>query len=230
MPVLILKNIYNEGPGTIQNYLKETNIKYQVIELSAGSKIPRLDIFNTLIVLGGPMSVNDETQFPYLKEEMYVIDKFIQKDKKVFGVCLGAQLVARTLGARVYKGPQEEIGWLDITFTPESKNDKAIHSFLAHPESGAITETHPVFHWHGETFDLPAGAVHLASSELYKNQAFRYSDNVYALQFHIEVTQEIVESFFAPSERQDLKLKMDDDSLYITYLKRAQNFYRALLS
>lgn len=130
-----------------------------------------------LIVMGGPMGVYEQDRYPFLKRELSFIRKAMEADKPVLGICLGSQLIAHALGARVYPNAKKEIGWYRVHLTSEGKKDPLM--------KGANAPW--VFQWHGDTFDLPRGARRLASSTLCKNQAFRYGDNVYALQYHLEV-------------------------------------------
>ena len=223
MAVLICKNIGTEGPGTIENYLKIKKIPYSIVELSKGEKVQGSDRFDTLIMLGGPMSVNDD--ITYIREEEQLVRDFVSKGKKVFGVCLGAQIMARALGARVYAGPQKEIGWYDINVTNEGWNDAVFSSLLT------LNSIHlPVFHWHGETFDIPEGAVRLAGSALYPNQAFRYGEAAYAFQFHIEVTKDIICDWFKDDPVNLDKLKEETEKLYDVYHDKAMRFYEMFLA
>ena len=134
-----------------------------------------------LIFMGGPMSVNDD--LPYLRQEMRMIAQAISYGKPVMGVCLGSQLIARALGGSVYPNPVKEIGWFPVHFTAAAGED-ALFRGLRGPET--------IFHWHGETFDLPHGAELLASSDACRHQAFRVGKNIYGLQFHLEVTPEMI--------------------------------------
>lgn len=223
MAVLICKNIHTEGPGTIEDYLIAQKIPYRIIELSRGDVIPETDNFNTLIIMGGPMSVNDDID--YIRREVDLVKDFIANGKKVFGVCLGAQIMAKALGAKIYVGPQKEIGWYDIELTEEGLKDQFMRSLAIHPEVGDLWKRFKVFHWHGETFDIPHGAVRLASSSLYPNQAFRYGNNAYAFQFHIEVSKGMIYDWFK-NEPIDLnKLKEETERFYDIYNARARRFY-----
>ncbi|MBI4838142.1 MAG: type 1 glutamine amidotransferase [Nitrospirae bacterium] len=219
MSVLICKNILTEGPGTIEDYLKLKKIPYHIADLSAGERLPAPDAFDTLVMMGGPMSVNADNIYTYIKDEENLVRDFISKGKKVLGVCLGAQIMAKALGAKVYAGPQEEIGWYNTKFTENGLKDELFSSLLT-PNSKLLT----VFHWHGETFDIPEGAVRLASSELYPNQAFRYGKNAYAFQFHIEVTRKMISDWLraAPDFQ---KIKKDSETFYSEYSVRAEKFY-----
>ncbi len=117
MSVLICKNIETEGPGTIGDFLNEKNINYAVLELSKSADIPDAADFDTLLMMGGPMSVNEDDIYPYIKKEERLVRDFIARDKRVLGVCLGAQIMAKALGSRVYKGAETEIVWYDIDIT-----------------------------------------------------------------------------------------------------------------
>ena len=132
-----------------------------------------------MIVLGGPIGANDDTEYPFLRDEIRTIEHRLKADKPIVGVCLGSQLLARALGARVFGAPAKEIGWTPLTLTADGRQSPLIH--LA-PEKTSM------LHWHGDTFDLPTGAVCLASTSLCDNQAFRWGNNFLALQFHPEVT------------------------------------------
>jgi GMP synthase-like glutamine amidotransferase len=165
--------------GSIANWLNARGASVSWTRFhDASAVLPSPADVDFLIVLGGPMSVNDEAVLPWLVEEKRFIGEFVRADKPVLGICLGAQLMANALGARVYPGPQKEIGWFPIEGLPVPEG------CFAFPE---IAE---VFHWHGETFDLPAGAVRLARSAVCANQAFQYGPRAIALQFHLETTPE----------------------------------------
>lgn len=140
-----------------------------------------------LVILGGPISVNDAALFPFIDAEINFLKQRIAADKPTLGICLGAQLIARALGAAVYSGNTKEIGWYDLTLT-DAGEQSALRYLSA--------EHCCMLHWHGETFELPDGAVLLASSEAYENQAFSYGDKVLALQFHPEITQRSMEKWF----------------------------------
>jgi GMP synthase-like glutamine amidotransferase len=146
-------------------------------------KLPDINGFDMLIIMGGPMGVYDEEKFPWLKEEKEFIKRAIGSNKKVIGICLGSQLIAEALGSKVYKNKEKEIGWFDVEISAGAKTDKYFKDFPSKQK---------VFHWHGDTFDLPPGAVHIASSAACRNQAFTYKDNVVALQFHIEATSKSI--------------------------------------
>ncbi|MEK6692789.1 MAG: type 1 glutamine amidotransferase [Nitrospirota bacterium] len=227
MNVLILKNVPHEGPGTIEDFLKREGVHYRIVELGS-EKIPD-DDYDALVMMGGPMSVNDGEIYHYLKEEERVVREYIRKDKKILGICLGAQMLARALGSKVYKGPGQEIGWYPIELTGEAMRDPLMLKLAYHPRSGDLWKKFMVFHWHGETFDIPEGAVKLASSELYSNQAFRYGGGAYAFQFHIEVRKEMILEWLK-DEAALPKISKETETFYEEYLGRAENFYKGFFS
>ena len=221
MNVLIIKNVFSEGPGTIEDYLLSASVPYSIIDLSIGDPVPGQDSFTHLVIMGGPMAVYEMHLHPHLIKEALLINAAIRANKHVLGVCLGAQMLAHVLGARVYPGPRKEIGWYDVALTPEGARDSLL-SMLALPDKNAAQ----VFQWHGDTFDLPQGAVRLASSDSYPNQAFRYGDGVYGLQFHIEVTPAIVRDWLSPEKEIDFAaITSDSERIYKTYRERAGKFY-----
>ena len=131
MSVLILKNIETEGPGTIEDFLKGNGIPYTVVDLSRGEVVPAAGGFDTLVMLGGPMSVNDDLR--YIRDEEALARDFVAAGKKIFGICLGAQIMAKALGSRVYKGKEKEIGWYDIELTGGGLKDLLMNKLAAHP-------------------------------------------------------------------------------------------------
>ncbi len=226
MAVLIIKNIITEGPGTIEDFLRKEDFSFRVVELSSGEAPPSLEDFNTLVIMGGPMGVYEIGQYPYLRVESRIIREAINRDMKVLGICLGAQMIAYCLGSDLYKGPKEEIGWQHIELTGDGIKDLFMRKLAIHPSVGDFWRKFKVFHWHGDTFEIPIGAVLLASSELYKNQAFRYKNNVYGFQFHIEVTKKMIKEWFENRPEADSLVK-ETDGIYEEYSGRAMNFYKA---
>ena len=172
-----LQHVEFEGLGIIEDSLRARGVEVSGTRLYAGDSLPALDDIDLLVVMGGPMSVNDEAELPWLAAEKAFIRQALTADKRVLGVCLGAQLIASALGQRVYLGAEKEIGWLPI-YGNTHLNGAAFH----------FPDQIDVLHWHGETFDLPAGAVLLASSEVCRHQAFQLGRSVIGLQFHPEVT------------------------------------------
>ncbi|HWK55200.1 MAG TPA: type 1 glutamine amidotransferase [Hyphomicrobiales bacterium] len=177
MRVHVLQHVPFEGLGSIEPWLRARHATVTTTcFFEASATLPALSEFDVLVALGGPMSVNDEAELPWLREEKRFVREAVQAEKAVLGICLGAQLIAAALGARVYPGPEREIGWFPIQAREHGK-----HTFK-------FPEQIQAFHWHGETFDLPPGAVHLARSEACVHQAFQIGTRTLGLQFHLETT------------------------------------------
>lgn len=174
-----LQHVPFEGPGSIGPWLESAGYRVTVTKFYESTSLPHPDQIDLLIVMGGPMSVNDEERFPWLRLEKQYIKQTIKSGKAVLGICLGAQLIASALGESVYPNRRKEIGWFPVQGIPSE--DDRIFRFPPLIE---------VFHWHGETFDLPESAVLLARSEGCENQAFQVGHKVIGLQFHLETTPE----------------------------------------
>lgn len=170
-----------EGLGSIDSWLEAKGYQLTHTRFFESTDLPDLRAIDLLVVLGGPMSVNDEDTFPWLIVEKQFIREVIEARIPVLGICLGAQLIANAMGTRVFPNSVKEIGWFPIYAT--ATNDRSVFTFPA-------SET--VFHWHGETFDLPPGAIRLARSAGCANQAFQLGKSVIGLQFHLETTPESV--------------------------------------
>ncbi|WP_051173243.1 type 1 glutamine amidotransferase [Thermodesulfobacterium hveragerdense] len=222
--IAIIKNVKEEGPGSIETYLKTSIIPYRIFEAQEGDLPSNLDDYTGLIIMGGPMGVYEMEQYPYLRGVAQIIEKAINKNLKVLGICLGAQLIAHVLGAKVFKGPKEEIGWFEVELTPKGLEDPLMLSLATHPTTGQISKKFKVFQWHGDTFELPSGAIHLARSTLYENQAFKFDQKVYALQFHVEVTKDILNQWFNEHPFKNLILK-ESEEIYMEYSLKAKKFY-----
>jgi len=178
--ILVIKNARLEGPGTIGELLESDGFNLEIISAKK-QKIPELD-HSMVLVLGAPESANDDLQ--YLKDELALIQNAVQQNIPTLGMCLGSQLIAKAFGARVYPGPKKEIGFYHNVIP-----DKAAKSSLFSGFSDSFT----VFHWHGDTFEIPLGGQRLAYSDLY-NQAFQYGSAV-AVQFHLEVNSDMIQSW-----------------------------------
>ena len=181
MNVHCFQHVPFEGLGNIEEWIALSKHHLRVTRIFAGEGLPEADDVDFLIVMGGPMSVNDEARHPWLAGEKAFIASAIRRGIKVLGICLGAQLIASALGAKVYPNACKEIGWFPIRLTPEGRSSSLFEAF---------PDEFTVFHWHGDTFDLPAGAIHLASSAGCRHQAFSYQNHVLALQFHLDVRRD----------------------------------------
>lgn len=166
-----------EDIGVIRDWAAGRSVPLSFTRFYQQESLPSLDSFDGLIVMGGPMGVYDEITYPWLKSEKHFLKEVIATDKFVLGICLGAQLLADAIGAKVYRNAEKEIGWWPIHV-----HDAARSYFPASPAELFV------FQWHGDTFDIPAGAIPLAESSACNNQGFVFADRVYALQFHLEVT------------------------------------------
>ena len=172
-----LQHVPFEGLGSIESWLKAQRYEITNTRFYESTLFPDPKDVDFLIVMGGPMSVNDEVEYPWLVEEKRFIRNCIAEGKSVLGICLGAQLIASSLGSRVYPNRAKEIGWFPVEGIPSDDG----HTFCFAPSQ-------EVFHWHGETFDLPSGAYRLARSDGCENQAFQIDRSVIGLQFHLETT------------------------------------------
>ena len=170
-----------EGLGCIEQWIDRNGHSLGYTRFYDHYQLPEPDDFDWLIVMGGPMGVCDEAIYPWLAEEKAFVKQAIENGKTVIGICLGSQLIAEVLGAKVYPNKQKEIGWYNLQLSDEGKTLPIISDF---------ENEFPVFHWHGDTFDLPAGSKRLFQSEITANQAFLYHNQVLGLQFHFEVTAE----------------------------------------
>jgi GMP synthase-like glutamine amidotransferase len=182
MRALVLQHIACEPPGVFEDVLHERGVEIHRVELDEGEPLPDWREVEAIVAMGGPMSVLDDAELPWLTEEKRAIGEAVRAGKPYWGVCLGVQLLAASLGARVYPGPEPEVGLLPVELTPDGRVD---------PVFGGYDDTLVTLQWHGDTFDLPDGAVRLASSPAYANQAFRF-ERAYGVQFHLEVSAEMV--------------------------------------
>jgi GMP synthase (glutamine-hydrolysing) len=180
-----LQHVPFEGLGKIEEWAAKSNHTVTSTRLHANEPLPPADSFDLLVVMGGPMGANDDARYRWMKGEKLLIELAIERGKKVLGVCLGAQLIASVLSAKVYANSQKEIGWFPVELNPPNVRN--------HPLS-VLPQRTTVFHWHGDTFDLPKGAAHLARSRACENQAFSVGNNVIGLQFHLEMGMPQIES------------------------------------
>jgi GMP synthase-like glutamine amidotransferase len=182
MNIHYFQHVPYEGLGSIADWAERPGNKITATKFYEDHRLPFIDLFDMLIIMGGPMGAKDDKKFPWMTPEKKMIEHAIKKDKLVVGICLGSQLIADVLGAKVYANKEKEIGWFPIQTTMEGKT-----SYFSH-----TGDTFDVFHWHGDTFELPSGAQHLAYSRACKHQAFSLGNNVLGLQFHLEATRDSV--------------------------------------
>lgn len=193
MNIHYLQHVPFEGLGSIETWALSHGHQLSVTRLYANDHLPPLERFDMLIVMGGPMSIHDEHEYVWLKAEKWFIKQVIDAGKPVLGICLGAQLIAEILGGMVYQGKEKEIGWFPVTLSDEFADTDLGQRMPASME---------VFHWHGETFSIPEGAVRIASSSACENQGFTVNDRVIALQFHLETTRDSAESIIQNSREE----------------------------
>ncbi|MBI3754365.1 MAG: type 1 glutamine amidotransferase [Deltaproteobacteria bacterium] len=197
--VLVLQHVESEGLGIIAKSLRQKRVAADFIKIFRDERIPRrINGYDGLIVLGGPMGVYEEDIHPFIKHEIALIKNALKNDMPILGICLGAQLLAKAAGADVYKGKKKEIGWYTVTLTDEGKRDTL---FIGLPDEFAV------FQWHGDTFDLGTDLKSvpskcLASSELFPHQIIRVGKKAYGLQFHIEVTGEMIKQWIDVNDKE----------------------------
>ncbi len=189
---LVLRHTQVEGLGLLANALREVGVHHRYLDLARGEPPPRdLRGIGGLIILGGPMAAYESERYGFLRTEIGLIERMLTAGRPMLGICLGAQLIAQVLGARVYAGEKREVGWAPITLTEDGRDDALFAD---------CPSTLSVFHLHGDTYELPPDARNLATSALYEQQAFRWGDLVYGFQFHLEFTDAIVSRLVAEPE------------------------------
>jgi len=190
MRVLVLQHIACEPPGVYEDVLDERGFELKRVEIDAGEPLPAFAEFHAVVAMGGPMSAGDDHRLPWLREEKAWIADAVRANVPYWGVCLGVQLLAASLGARVYTGSEPEVGVLPVALTDEGCVD---------PVFAGLPRSFPTLQWHGDTFELPDGAVRLAGSAPYRNQAFRVK-RAYGVQFHLEVSPAMARDWAAVPE------------------------------
>jgi GMP synthase-like glutamine amidotransferase len=182
-PWIVLQHVDHEGPGLVAEALAEAGRAVEVVRPDRGEPLPEPGLLAGLVVMGGPMGVDDTAEHPWLTPERALVGKAARSGIPLLGVCLGAQLLAAALGAEVTTGPEPEVGLGRVQLTALGRLDPVFG-----PEYGGLADSSvPCVHWHQDTFSLPAGAVHLAGTARFPHQAFRFGDGAYGLQFHVEV-------------------------------------------
>jgi GMP synthase (glutamine-hydrolysing) len=196
--LLVCQHVPFEILGTLDPLFRAGGFRIRYVNFGRHPHAqPELNRYRGMVVLGGPMNVDEMDRHPHLETEVRLIREAIERQMPVLGICLGAQLIAKALGARVYPNGEKEIGWYDVSVTSEGTKDPLFSHFRP---------TERIFQWHGDTFDLPAGAIRLAESAGCANQAFRYGSNVYGLQFHLEVDEPMIRRWLeVPVNRAELE-------------------------
>lgn len=198
MKILALQHMASEGMSGMEKAFKKRKVEYDYVPLNEGAGIPEdISHYSAVVILGGPMNVYQEKEYPFLVKEDKFIKKALKDGKPILGICLGGQLIAKAAGAKVLTGHRKEIGWYDLDLTEAGQKDPLFKGF---------PKRFKVFQWHGDTFQIPKKATKLASSEIFPNQAYRLG-SAYGLQFHIEVTKETIECWI---EEYDKELKSLD--------------------
>lgn len=189
--LLAIRHVPFEGLGSLETPLAEAGYAIRYVDAPVTDLIPLGEQeWDLLVVLGGPIGVNDSGDYPFLGEELRILEARLQREAPTLGICLGSQLLAHALGARVYENHETEIGWHPLKLT-EAGRESALRHF-----------TQPVFHWHGDTFELPAGVQLLASTDRCAHQAFSLGNSLLALQFHPEVTARGLEQWYVGHARE----------------------------
>lgn len=186
MNILVLQHVIFEGPGQIIDWARIHKHNVTVLHVTDDTPWPSLDCVDLLIILGGPMSANDEESFSWLSAEKQFIQTALHQNKAILGICLGAQLIAQCLGSRIYPSQEKEIGWFPVSRCPIEIKSQNIDAYTGFPEQFVP------LHWHGETFDLPPNATLLAKTDLCPHQAFQVGRKVIGLQFHLEANPESI--------------------------------------
>jgi len=232
--ILIVKHIDIEGPGTLGDFLESKGEAFRTVELGGGEPLPAdLKPFKGVVVLGGPMNVDEEDKYAFLKPENDFIQKVLKAQIPYLGICLGSQLLAKAAGAKVVKSPVKEIGWYKVQLTSEGMKDPLFKGFK--PQD-------PIYHWHGDMFEIPSKGELLATASGCPHQALKVGKNAYGLQFHVEVTDKSIKEWCdeycqtdLPGRPEHAKSMMDDywkfrqafdaqaNNLYENFLKIVNN-------
>lgn len=204
MHIHYLQHVAFEGLGSIEAWARQKGHTLSATHFYQGETLPAVEAADLLIIMGGPMNIYQEDTYPWLADEKRYIKKAISTGRRVLGICLGAQLIADVLGAKVYANHDKEIGWFPIETTEAASSSKLFSAFPRQLD---------VFHWHGDTFDIPTGAIHAARSAGCAHQAFVYDERVVGLQFHLETT---------PANAQQLIAHGEDELIAGRYIQSPQ--------
>ena len=214
MRILVLQHIACEHPGVFSEVMGERGVDAFAVELDEGEPLPAWREFDAVLAMGGPMGVGDEAEHPWLAAEKRLVREAVEAGRPFLGVCLGVQLLASALGARVYALERAEVGLLPVELTPEGRE---------HPLFAGLDDPLVSLQWHGDTFELPPGAVRLASSPLVANQAFQAGERAFGIQFHLEVTPEMAREWAeVPAYRDSLAkaLGAEEGAAFIAEVER----------
>ncbi|HBO85277.1 MAG TPA: GMP synthase [Deltaproteobacteria bacterium] len=216
--MLVIQHVEHEGLGIIDDLLVKRGLKPDFVKTFRKDSVPKtIDGYSALIVMGGPMGVYEADIYPFISDEIFLIKDGLRKNIPMLGICLGAQLIVKALGSDVYKGKKKEIGWYKISLTNDGKMDELFNG---------LPDEFTVFQWHGDTFDIPDGCRCLASSDLFPNQIIKAGKNVYSLQFHLEVTGDMVKEWIDVNDEELKSVKDYIDAGKI--LKEAPAFIKRL--
>ncbi len=185
MEIHYLQHVPFEGIASIEQWAKSKGHSLSATRLYQDEPLPKVEDIDWLLIMGGPMNIYEEIKYPWLAQEKRFIEQAVKHEKVILGICLGAQLVADVLGAKVFSNKYKEIGWFPIELTSAAQTSP-IFNFLPKRLS--------VFHWHGDAFELPSGAIQIAKSDGCQNQAFIYNESIIGLQFHLESTKNSVQA------------------------------------
>ena len=220
--ILVCQHVAHELLGTLHPLLKEEGFRIRYVNFSRNpEEKPQIEDYDGLILLGGPMNVNQEKEYPFLNHELHLIETALKKELPTLGICLGSQLIAKTLGAEVRANIQSEIGWKTIKVTEAGKKDALLSSFQKEEK---------LFEWHHDSFQLPSGAKGLAESESCREQAFRYGKKTYGFQFHLEVDEAMIEKWLKDPAHQIYLNQTDKHPSVETIRQQTQLYIESLKS
>lgn len=222
--IIVIKHIEIEGPGTIEDYLTSQGFSLKTANLHQGERLPDdLSTVEAVITLGGPMNVYEEDKYPFLKDEDAFLKKVLREEIPTLGICLGSQLIAKACGAKVVKSPMKEVGWSNIELEKSAQTDPLFQGL-----KGSVD----VYQWHEDMWQLPQGAVLLATGEGCPHQAFRVGSGAYGVQFHVEITERMIRDwcreYFKSEDKEKQKLANEMISLYPKKEKTLQKSCRII--
>lgn len=216
--IVIIKHIGIEGPGTLKDYLVRAGFAFRVVNVAKNEALPPLDECQAIVSLGGPMNVYETAKYPFLAKEESFLKEALVKRKPILGICLGAQILAKITGAAIEKATTKEIGCYDVELTPEASSD---------PLFEGLGQRLSVFQWHEDTFGIPIGGKLLAEGAKCRNQAFRFGDCAWGLQFHPEITKDMIVEWldYYQNDLDRDKLLSDYSKIEDKYKQQAKTLY-----